>query len=100
MWHAVNEVRESYQGGGEADNWTIECRDEDLGVRVESLRNVEVISYEGPQLMAVRIFAFWNTMGRCHICSAKRGFRRVFGTGVLCLRREESTYIDTQFGLS
>jgi hypothetical protein len=45
----VNEIRERDQGGGQADSGAIERRDEDLGVGVESMRDVEVVNHEGAQ---------------------------------------------------
>lgn len=37
---AVDEIREGDQGGGQADCWSIERGDQDLGMCVESMRNV------------------------------------------------------------
>jgi hypothetical protein len=43
----VDEVGEGDEGGGEADCRAVERGDEDLGVRVEGVRDVQVIGDEG-----------------------------------------------------
>lgn len=45
----VHEIRERDQGSGQADGGAIEGRDEDLGVGVESMRDVEVVRHECAQ---------------------------------------------------
>ena len=44
MRRAVDEVRVGDQRGGEADDGAVERRDEDLGVRVEGVRDFEVVA--------------------------------------------------------
>lgn len=53
--HAVDEVGEGHQGRREADDGPVEADDQDLGVRVEGLRRVEVVGDEAaqPQLVGV-----------------------------------------------
>ena len=43
MGNAIDEVREGNQGGGEADGWAVESCDEDLGMRVEGLGDIQVV---------------------------------------------------------
>lgn len=56
MRHAVDEVGEAGEGGGEADDGPVEPDDEDLGVRGEGVRDVEVVGDEALQPGLVRFF--------------------------------------------
>jgi hypothetical protein len=58
MWHAVDEVGEGNKGGGETNGGAVECCDEDFGVRVEGLCDVQVVGYKALEPMAVYVFAF------------------------------------------
>lgn len=46
MRGGVDEVREGDEGGGEADGGAVQGRDEDFGVCVECVCDVEVVGYE------------------------------------------------------
>lgn len=47
MRGTVDEVAEGGDGGGEADGRAVERADEEFGVRVEGVGDVEVVGYEG-----------------------------------------------------
>lgn len=47
--YAVDEVGVGDEGGGEADDGPVEAHDEDLGVGVEGLGDVQVQGDEGPE---------------------------------------------------
>lgn len=53
--HGVDEVGEGDEGGGEANDGAVEADDEDLGVRGEGVRDVEVEGDEGGEPELVRV---------------------------------------------
>lgn len=52
----VDEVRMGDEGGGEADGGAVEGCDEDFGVRVEGLGDVEVVGEEGAEPVLAGVF--------------------------------------------
>lgn len=48
MGHGVDEVREAGEGGRETDGGAVERDDEDLGMRVEGVRDEQVVGEEAP----------------------------------------------------
>lgn len=49
MRGGINKIREGDEGGGEADGRAVEGGDEDFGVRVEGVCDVEVVGYEAAE---------------------------------------------------
>ena len=91
MWHAIYEVGECNQGSRQTDDRAVQCRDEDLGVRVESFGDVQVAGYETAELVAVGVFAFWDCAGGCYVCASIHCQHCLWpGLGV-CVRGEESS---------
>jgi len=80
---SVNEVGEGDQRGRKSDDGTVERRNEDLGVGVESLSAIEIVCHEGLEPEPVS-----RDGGR-------RG-RRFAGAGDVCTRREEPAYADEE----
>lgn len=60
MWNTVNKVRESDQGGGEANSRTIQSGDKNLRVGIEGIGDVKIVCYEVSEPVTVRIFAGWQ----------------------------------------
>ena len=52
MRRGVDEIGEGDQRGGETDGGPVERGDEDLGVCVEGVRDVEVVADEGSEPVA------------------------------------------------
>jgi len=50
---AINKVGEGYKGGGKTDDGPVQTDDQDLGVRVEGLGDVEVVGDEVAQPVVV-----------------------------------------------
>ena len=46
MRYAIDEIREGYEGGGQADCRAVESCDEDLRVSIESMGYIEVVRDE------------------------------------------------------
>lgn len=59
----VYEVAEGDEGGGETDGGAVEGGDEDLGVGVEGVGDVEVVRYEGLEGFAVNVGGGWEGFG-------------------------------------
>lgn len=53
MLSGVDEVRMGDQGSSDADNGTVQCRHEDLAMRVERLSYVQVVRGEGLEPLTV-----------------------------------------------
>lgn len=60
MWDAVYEIGESDQCGRQANGRAIEGRDQDLGMCIEGIRDIQVVGYESPKPVPVYVFAFRN----------------------------------------
>jgi hypothetical protein len=59
----VDEVAEGDEGGGETDGGTVEGGDEDFGVGVEGVCDVEVVRYEGLECFAADVGGGWEGFG-------------------------------------
>ena len=56
MRSGVDEIRECDEGGGKADGGAVQSRDEDLGVCVEGLCDVEIVGDEALEPEAALVF--------------------------------------------
>lgn len=56
MRGGIDKVGERDQGGGEADSGAIECGDEDFGVGVERVGDVDVVGDKSFEPVAARVF--------------------------------------------
>lgn len=66
----IDEVGETQQSGGEPNSRPVEGGDEDLGVRVKGLRDVEVVGDKVAQPLAVWVFAGDGRTAYADICAA------------------------------
>lgn len=87
MWGAVDEVGEGDQSRGETDGRAVEGCDEDFGVRIECICDVEIVGDEGAEPFAAGIGAWRGRAGDCDVGAAVGG-RVVNFLGTL-LRRVE-----------
>lgn len=56
MWCGIYKVGVAYKCGAETYDGPIECRDEDFGVRVKGMRDVEVVGCEVLEVEAELVF--------------------------------------------
>lgn len=59
----VDEVREGGYGRAEPDRGPVERRDQDLGVRVEGVCDVQVVGHEGLEEVSFYVFAVGQAAG-------------------------------------
>lgn len=88
----VDEVREGDERGGETDGWAVQGCDQDLGMCVESVCDVEIVADERLEEVSLGVAVVRGFAGDGHVGAAVEGL--VEGEGLMGkvgdVRREEA----------